>query len=196
MMICHPLTYSKFISLKSMVKYLLSGTGVCLVLVTDSLVEVFVYLYLVQYRKNDTIFFSVQKVLTGFETYKLVKIITVKMIYTVAILRMAIMTKSCLDESMNMNKHKRKQNVFKRLFYFTLIPIFLNFLFVGHEALSINFAVFGAQWDHTKNLIQPITTLVVFTLGSFIYIAGFISLFSDLRKAVTCRRTTAVSSEQ
>ena len=118
------------------------------------------------------------------------------MIYTVAILKIAIETKAGLDESMNMNKNKRKQNVFKRLFYFTLIPIFLNFLFFGHEVLSLNFAVLGKKWDHTKNLIQPITTLAVFTLGSFTYFAGFISLFSDLRKAVTCRRTTAVSSEQ
>ena len=142
MMICHPLTYSEFTSIKSMAKYFLCGTGVCLVLVADSFVMIFIELYLLKHWAYSTNVYLLKKAMTGFATFKVIKMIALKTVYTIVILKMAMKTKAGLDESMNMNMNARKQSLHKRLFYFTLIPILLNFLFFAHEILDLDFVFF------------------------------------------------------
>ena len=127
---------------------------------------------------------TLTKVQFGLESLKLIKIVMLKIVYSAIIIRIAKLTKACLDESikMNENMNARRQNLYRRLFHFTLIPIVLNFIFFGHEILSVDFMVLTKKANYIAFQIQPITTLTVFTLGSLIYFIGFFSLFSCFGK--------------
>ena len=87
-MVCHPFQYSEFSSAKNLFKYLAIGTGVCLVLATDSMAMIFVLPEFARSQKKISLSLEVnqlkdtqkyqENVLYGFEIFKLVKLIILK----------------------------------------------------------------------------------------------------------------------
>ena len=120
--------------------------------------------------------------------------------YTIAVVNMAKSVKQSLINSRNMANKNEKFYLHLRLFYFTLIPIFLNLLFATHEILSAMTAICIHNFCGKKlgnfiksDLIACLTGANI-TTGTFVYFIGYFLLFSELRKVIynACKRMTPV----
>ena len=189
-MTCHPFSYSQFSSVKNMTKYLALGTAICLALNADSIIKIVVERNLFIYWGEETTTMFRYGWLVGFEITKLIKIFVVKIVYSITIVKIALKTRSALKDSVEMSPNERKSSLFRRLFAFTLIPLFLNFIYFAHDIMDVDYTYFHSSlgnWTFTTPT-KVITTLSVFTLGSFIYFVGFIALFSNFRNGLVCKK--------
>ena len=193
-MVCHPLEYAEFRLAENLVVIVAKGMFVCLILATDQLVSLFVLLIPVTEDVLDSLQ-TILDILYYIEIFAVVKMVVMKAIYSVTIFKIAYMTKAGLENSCQVSgiNDKKRQAMLKSIFYFSLIPFFLNILFVVHEALSINTNLIqgpgeGVLSDRMRQPdVQLTLTLVVFTIGSFSYYIGYWVLFPKLRNTLLCK---------
>ena len=193
-MVCHPLEYAEFRLAENLVVIVAKGMFVCLILATDQLVSLFVLLIPVTEDVLDSLQ-TILDILYYIEIFAVVKMFVLKAIYSVTIFKIAYMTKAGLENSCQVSgiNDKKRQAMLKSIYYFSLIPFFLNILFVVHEALSINTNLIqgpgeGVLSDRMRQPdVQLTLTLVVFTIGSFSYYIGYWVLFPKLRNTLLCK---------
>ena len=148
-MVCFPFTYKDFCDNYTIFKYLLKGTIVGLLLCIDEIAMSFV-LPAVMYAHHTGMkrFSSAIVVDKAIVIIQMIKTICFKICYSIAIARFAYVTRKGLlttVESTADNSKRQRRN--RRIFYFTLIPLLLNFLFTAHEIM---------EWDLiNRNLSIP-----------------------------------------
>ena len=187
-MVTDPFKYKEFNELGNIVRYLLRGTLGCLLMSLDSLAILLVRpWYLYRFVMESTSDHS-KKILTGLLILKLVKTILFKIFSSIAIIRIAILTKNNL--STDMGQDNRKKELRQRLYYFMLIPLFLNVLYLGQEVM---------EWlDVWKTNVSggrrelPFLKMIMLSISSLAYFFGFFFVSPKVREAFTC--STSVQS--
>ena len=136
-MVCKPMGYADFLQKTNMARYMLIGSAGCLSLAS----AVFIPNLIVEltYPKTDiefpTYFYQYNRTRLWIRSCNLCIFMIVKIIYSTKIVMIASLTKTGLDESANRVSLSEKKTLYQHLFYFTLIPLFLNFLFFASELL-------------------------------------------------------------
>ena len=74
------------------------------------------------------------RVSRGIEIFTLVKFILFKLAFSLVVVYLAMKTRKALEESDRLSK--TKQSPHKRIFYFCLIPIGINVLFLIPECMN------------------------------------------------------------
>ena len=196
-MICDPLTYVEFGRKSCVLKYCLQGLFFCFLITCEKLGKVIALVILyrdpAQYynpRSEPVVTFANYH--EGTRIFSIVKFILLKVGYAVAIVYMAIKTKAALRQSSSMTQDNsdQKQDLHRRLFYFTLIPLGNNFFFFLPELLR---EIFPESRLVSYNIIpKPVETCLpasVVVVGSFAYFFGFPILFPKVREAMICQTT-------
>ena len=127
-----------------------------------------------------------------------------KMVYSFSIFKLSYLTRKGLTASLNMSAYVsvNKRAMYRRLFLFTLLPLFLNVLFLGHEVL---YFLRRFHFKHGEKLCQESGILqlsvvqglraVVFTFGSFCYLIAYLMLFPKVRAAFSFRHSENDTNE-
>ena len=139
MMICHPLNYEKFKETKNVVKMLLIGSFICLAAACDNLIPIFVEIKysFATLDENVKSFSTQESIVFGVGIFSAVKMTSMKLVYTKAIIKMAIRSRNELRHSAEMSNSQNKIQLYRRLFLFTLIPVFLSLLFTVQESFFV-----------------------------------------------------------
>ena len=193
MMICKPMQYAEFASWKNLLVYFLGGAGLSVVLSIDSMARTLLApngIPLPEDQKTGTLIigeYVLHDWMFGLEILKMVKIVVLKVVYCVMTIKLAMWTKQGLNESLEISQNQRKQGLFQRLFYFTLIPIILNLIYTAYEFMSINAVYLRGYFPDISPDVRLIVALSIFSLGTLVYFVGFFLLFPGLRKTLLCQ---------
>ena len=174
--------------------YLLYGALFCLLAGIEDFISILLtYLWMGKafafHRKIHETYVSVRN---GIDTFKLVKMTLFKIISMGTICKVSWSTKKALDESSKMAGDKAKIILYRRLFGFSLLPLFLNLLYIIPEAMA------GKSYDLAKpNCMKRTffgkrdskmcTMALIVTMGTFSYKVAYALLFPKVRAAMLCR---------
>ena len=195
-MICNPFQYADLVQKHVIWKYLGWGSILCLVLASDDLWVVFAALYwfrnsrtyLLQFKTYDKISGNIDKFTIG-------KIIVIKVVYAIAIVRMAWKTKKALEESAKMAGSKAKVNLHRRLFYFSLLPFCLNVVssipeaiteLTQHTGTGVDFDCLTHSW-YQRVEVKEIMLGTVLPIACISYIVAYLVIFQQLRAFFLCK---------
>ena len=188
-MICNPLKYADFCKKLHLIKVILSGTGVCALLACTNIVNMTIAIILLTF--NDGLDQSVLKynnITDGINIFDIIKTVILKVVYSVVITRLSLSSKSGLDQSSKMASNQNDQkSIFKKFFYFSLMPIFINILFLIHEIPDATFSVFNESTcgSHLVRVdIRFCLTTSAVTIGLLSYLFSFLILFPKIRKTI------------
>ena len=195
MMICRPLKYDDFRETRNVVKMIAIGSGVCILINCEHVALILLDTLYSSNVANVILerFHLTEKIILGIHIFSAVKIIITKGIYSIAVIKISLMTRNGLRQSAKMsNNNKNKENAHRRLFIFSLIPLFLSILFTANEVLFVVKSIL-----RTDNLCYPhwifrhdVTfgiSASFFTFGSLVYFGGYLILFPQIRQTViTC----------
>ena len=121
---------------------------------------------------------------------------------SVAVLKMALLTRDGLIRSENLcqttandNMDCRRNTVHRRIFYYSLIPLFLNAANLVPDMIRVitTQTIVGPD-NHVCEHSEPFfrddvrlcPTIVIFTIGSFSYFICYLVIFKNVRKALIC----------
>ena len=195
-MICNPLFYAEFCSNNNVFKYLGVGLGISFALVLEDLIEVIAVCVVFtnpkellapgsQYVRYNNIANVVRK-------YSLVKFIVAKVIYSGIIITLAAKTKAALNQSEEMKQDKKKSQLYKNLFIFTLIPLGINFWYLFPELLDEIWPLtrpFNNARGRTFFLRKDTRAYIyatMTTIASFTYFVAFPLLFPKIKESIMC----------
>ena len=195
-MICNPFQYADLIEKNLIWKYLSWGCLLCLVLASDDLWIVAVALcwfqdtlmYMNEFEKFNEIADNIDKFTIG-------KMTLIKIVYAVAIVKMSWKTKNALEESSKMVGSKAKTKLHRRLFYFSLIPLFLNIVFSIPESFDLlhqrrqtnmNLDCFTEGW-HQRDDVKMILMGLALPMAIISYIVAYLIIFPKLRASFVCK---------
>ena len=165
-----------------------TGIIVCFFLGFDILIKI-------PFRLYETILTTDVKYITylGLKIFYVTKVGIIKIIYCLYIIRISLKTKRCLKESGKLRKNERSDKIFRSLVYFTLIPLFLSILFLGHDIPEAVHSLTTAGEKGCKKhdilidwKVKICVTAIFVTLGSFAYGISYIVLFPNTRRGWTC----------
>ena len=196
MMVCKPFDYKEFCKKEKLIKNLFIGAGFCLIASSDQLVELAfeIYYTAMDDEKDPSIGmilrFSHKNIHFGIDVFNFVKIMVTKMVFSVAVARLAWLTRSGLITSDRTSK--RNTRMYNRLFYFSLIPLFLNVIFTVHEVLNLLVPILDTENPLStipfpdESVIARIQVSVI-TFGSLTYCMAYLILFSNVRNIFLCK---------
>ena len=142
-MVCDPFSYSKFIEMKNVVQKLLIGFGICFLLACDNFIYI-IAAHIVLRHPNKYLSFEATeitlylKISRSVEIFHFTKLILLKLLFAGAIIFMAHNTRMAFKESSDVAgaQSQAKHAAHKRIFYFTLIPLFINLVFLIPELMN------------------------------------------------------------
>ena len=197
-MICNPFQYADLVKKNIIWKYLGWGCLVCLVLASDDLWVVAVALYWFQDNVSYMIHSETyDKIANDIDKFTKGKIFLIKIVYAAAILKMSWGTKKALEESAKMAGSKSKIYVHRRLFYFSLIPLFLNIIFSIPESIAefnqqretnFNLDCLTESWYQRED-VRMILMGTVLPIAVILYIVAYLIIFPKLRARFLCMKT-------
>ena len=189
-MVCKPLHYAEYSKPSRTVKRVTIGLVICLLLGIEGFARIPIRVFEPIMDPHTS-----YKMILGINILYICKLAIIKLIYSVRIVRIAQEVKLSLRESSRLRQNKQKKNAFGSLFLFTLIPLFLCVLFLGHDVFNTFYLFQALTGIHCKDdsvLVQSdvITciSVAIFTLASFSYGISYLILFPSLRRAVFCRK--------
>ena len=197
-MVCSPFDYKEYSSMKNLIKQILVGTMVCLALCLDTVARGFLLPAVIHGGHGGQS--KAGSIAKGIAVVEVVKTVSFKILYSIAICRLAYMTKKGLSQSFEISQDAKRKRKHQRIFYFTLIPFFLNLVFVGQEVMDWDFQTLGKivtqdialseyisqNMGNINGSASQIVRLVLFSLGSFAYTIGLFILFPHVRKMYVC----------
>ena len=195
-MICNPFQYADLVQKHIIWKYLAWGAMLCLVLASEDIWIVFVALYWFHDGRTYMIHQETyNNIANNIDKFTIGKIIVIKVVYAAAITRMAYKTKKALEESAKMAGSKAKVNLHRRLFYFSLMPFFLNIISSIPEAITELTQRRGTYLDMnclTQSWYQRVDAKEIM-LGTVLpfacvsYIVAYMVIFQQLRARFLCK---------
>ena len=198
-MVCKPFDYKKFCKPRKIIQYLSVGVLACFASAMDDLIHLIVSFVRIS---DDSFFHETGQFLTyfsirdGIDTFSLVKMILLKMIYTGFIIKLSWDTKKALNESAKMAGESAKHSLYRRLFGFSLLPLCLNLLFIIPEAIAESKSVKNDMiWINCQQngIFERVDVKMgilasMVTCGSFSYIIAYVALYSNVRRAFGCHQ--------
>ena len=197
-MICNPFDYAQFSKWRKVMKLFSLGALTCFMLGFDDLVPIIVALVRLNKRLmafDKELLSSYQSILYKLDAFGLAKMILFKIIFTGVVAKLSWNTKKSLDESANMAGDKAKHALYRRLFVFSLLPLFLNLFFVIPEAISE-----GSSYDldnirtDCKSIgffermdVKLCGQALLIPLGSLSYIVAYTTMYPNIRGALLCK---------
>ena len=195
-MICNPFQYANLVEKNLIWKYIGWGCLLCLVLASDDLWIVAVALYWFQDNKMYMDHFDTyNQIADNIDKFTIGKLTLIKIVYAVAIFKISWKTKKALEESSKMAGSKTKTKLHRRLFYFSLIPFFLNIAFSIPEAITVlnqrrettlNLNCLTESWyqrDDVKNILMGLAL----PIAVISYIVAYLIIFPKLRGSFICK---------
>ena len=177
---------------RNVIKIVTFGSLICVIINCEQLA--FILLDTI-FRENnaDDIYeksFLKAKIIFGINVFNAVKVTLVKGIFSIAVVKMFLMTRNGLRQSAKMSNNKNKQSVHYRLFVISLIPLFLSILFTATEVLDVIKPILKDKYgcEHHWVIRDDVTlglSASLFTFGSFVYFGGYLILFPQIRQTVT-----------
>ena len=184
-MVTDPFRYKEYSSTKNVLGYLLKGTVGCFFLTLDSIAILFVKPLALQETFKTGVQGIYGKIMYGISIVKFVKSILFKMIYSIIIVNIAIMTKNSLENDTSLSPDDKRKTLRKRLFYFMLIPLFVHVLYLSHEI--VDWLCHDLETEVMEFEELSLLKLVTLSIGSLAYVLGYIVIFPKARKAFTCK---------
>ena len=201
-MVCEPLKYADFCQNRALVQHLSLGLAVSLVSSADHFLVFLFRLVRLNGGMSD-----IQHMITTFDVnwainvFTSIKMMVMKTAYSIVVIKLALKTKASLSDSETMaanqaegERQRQRKALHRRLFHFSLIPLFLNFLFLVYEIFDIGLP-FVQHEKRVNDCVMPhlfdrfgvklVITAVVFTVGSFSYVVGCLLLFPKVREAIS-----------
>merc|ERR1712074_174923 len=171
--------------------------------VSDCLVKILVdYFFSTMYEIKDLHRTRGQKyrIILCIECVNVANYIVLKVAYSVIIVRMALSIRRSLAESSKLTGQRCKYDMQRRLFRFTLIPVFLN-LFFSFQETSSAFAKLYHAFNSTNSLnclpfilvtkkFEVCLTATNITFGTLVYFTGYLALFTNVRRTFSCGTKT------
>ena len=195
-MICQPFRYETFAKTKNVVKLALAGTGVCLLLSIESLVRMFFVWHVRKVSLSVTYsvhyYFGIIRVIT------VVKFGIAKLTYTLFAGKLALEIKTKLAEMSALSTNQDRSSTNIALFRFNLIPLIVNIFLLGHDIPLLIILFMNKGRNCSMKPLEPIfiiVSAVSFTVTSFSYSVGYISLFPKIRSAFKWKRCCAGSND-
>ena len=195
-MVCEPFRYGEFSAGTNIAKCLLVGSLVSFLIASSDLVSAFVSMTYYFLKPTSPKIFK--RILLGITVFKTVKIAIAKVAFSIIIMRMGLSVLKSLKESMQMggDSSSNKRHVYRRLFYFCLIPLVLNALLLIPEFFWVgNIITLANAFDDCDetNIFSrhPIVYGLqagIFTFGTYIYYLAFLVLFRTVRQAFICKK--------
>ena len=187
-MICHPFDYAEFQGRKVW-RLIFLGTLVCFVFSVEYLVCLIVNISCsdgLYYKKECIIWVQDARVIIAI--YTAIKTIILKIVYFVTIKKLASKTKKALDESAQMKPDHNQRDLHNKLYTFTLIPIFLNFLYLFHEVPFLVVAIISCMMKVSAKISYILQCVKggMFTLGLVTYVGAFVTLFPKIKESLCC----------
>ena len=189
-MICQPLKYEEFRSFKNIAKHLF----ICLALSTFASVDQAILLVtsivvsIVSQYHSFTLF---NDIIYGVDVFKIVKVIVLKVFYSVVAIRLALLTRKGILQSAKMSNNQNKK-LHHRLFFYSLTPLLINILNFIPELLDSLYPMFWnpcfGKTDLTLFNAFLCLKVTIFSLGSYIYFLTFLLLFPKVRDAYRCKK--------
>ena len=202
-MVCKPFQYEEFTEIANLLKIILKGSLLIFVLVSDCLVKILVdYFFSTMYEIKDLHRTRGQKyrIILSIECVNVANYIVLKVAYSVIIVRMALSVRRSLAESSKLTGQRSKHDMQRRLFRFTLIPVFLNLFFSFQEISSVIAKIYHAFNPTnslnclpfilvTKKFVVCLTATNI-TFGTLVYFTGYLALFTNVRRTFSCGTKT------
>ena len=197
-MVCFPLQYHEFCEAGVQLQYFVCGTMACLFFASESLMHITIAVIFLSDQKklisDQSSYYLYNKIFKGIKIFDLTKTIAFKLIYAAAVVRLSLKTKEALHQSSQMAASEAKASLHRRLFYFSLIPLFINVLFTFPEVLwlldPIDQHVVDCEGQSIllRDDVRVCIAAATVTVGSFFYVVGFTLLFPKVRNAITCQK--------
>ena len=190
-MICKPFDYNEFCRGKLM-KYISVGACMCLLASSDQIVSWYFGLAFMDLISNESLQAAVaeQKAYFGLSVFDFLKTILIKILYSWAAIRLAWLSRAGMKESSKMSK--RQSTICVRIFYYSLIPLFLSLLFSVHEVFLLLKPFIGRRSYLEINIYFPKDDVItgiqvsVITFGSLLYCIGYVILFPNVKNVFSC----------
>ena len=188
-MICNPLKYAEFCKMSQLIRVILSGTGICALLAFTHIVELIItFIIFTNYHFLDQIIQKTRDAIDGMKIFDIIKTTVIKIVYSVVITKISLTTKHRLDQSLKMNtiNENNPKWVYKKFFYFSLLPTFINALFLIHEIPNATFTLFSHTCTShlVRGDVRLCLTSSVVTMGILTYLLSFLILFPKIRKTI------------
>ena len=201
-MVCEPFKYIEFARKEVVSKYIGMGICICIALNIEELIGVCVWAGSWAYNTSDDGFDGVAHfmelkngVIFYILMYNVTKSFLVRIVFAIVVSRLAFLVRKSLLETSQVGGEltDEKKALYSRLFYFCLIPLFLNFLFLIPEVLFAVSNIFVSYRDdcfypaffRKKNVLMVVLQSS-FALGSLTYYFAFIALFPAVRNTFLC----------
>ena len=187
-MVCKPFDYAEFTKKCNVAKYFIGGLAFCFVIACDSFANLAFEIFLAiqgtldGQTSRERYFNLHENVRYGMGIFGIVKLIMLKLAYSVAVVRMAWLTRESLVRSSKISKLNR--GLHHHLFYFSLIPLFGSVLFTGHE-LMISLKM--VKWIKVSDFIIICIQSSIVAFGSLFHFFGYILVFPLVRKKIMCQ---------
>ena len=200
-MICNPLNYDTFRETGNVMKIVAIGSAICFIANCERLAELFVHIIfpdIIADEIEQNYFFK-QSLRQGIDIFNIVKYVLLKLIFSVAVAKMAVLTRTGLRQSAKMSNNKTKQSTHHRLFIFSLVPLFMSIFYTVSEVFLIIHPILKTEnnectkhWFYREG-IQFSISATLFMIGSFLFNGCFFLLFPKVRKTITgfCGRSNS-----
>ena len=180
-LICFPLQYKEFSNKKNISKILISST------IISTLMTSHIILGNILNTMVRSFALSPQKVLVGTLCLHVAKTFILRLTYFIAALFMTKKCKKVFENSVELSNNQERQTLFRRLYRFLLIPIFLNSFAIAHDCVE----TFGPLFTLINRCQYGYDTLicisaVIFTISSLVYFFGYVILIPSIQKAFCC----------
>lgn len=194
-MICDPFGYREFSHWKNVGRILLGGSFVCLTLGSHNFLLMLIKIFYQSDDLLDSYGSGYRQAMHGSNIFNLVRIVIIKLIYSIAVFIISKKIKEKLVESERLHSSGQcNWTLYKNIYHFSLIPFWINFIRSFHEfifalrplmLLLDNFGNFNCsgKWYFRSDIIFC-ATLIVHVLSSFSYIIGLFIFFPKVRKNV------------
>ena len=189
-MICNSFKYESFSSGKNVVKMVVIGACVSFVLSGDKVANAIFCTYQLAYTYEFSVY---PKFFRGSGWFSFVKIGIIKILYTIAVVKIGHSVKTKLQTSLQLTNRNDRAQVYQSLGIFVYIPLIVNLILIGHDVpLYILPRFYEANNCKQENLLDDemaINNLSAgfFSLASFLHIFGYLILFPKLRNAFACK---------
>ena len=204
-LVCQPLVYTQFVTGKKLLVKIVLGTVACVALSGEPLVMMIVATFLpLQVNEQEFLdrFQLYSRIEYAAQIFTIIEFFLLRVTLSVAVLKMALLTRDGLIRSENLhqtskndNINRRRNTVHRRIFYYSLIPLFLNAANLVPDMIRVitpqtiigpNNHVCEHSEQFFRDDVRLCPTIVIFTIGSFSYSICYLVIFKNLRKALVC----------
>ena len=196
-MVNDPLKYSEFCNKQNILKLLALGVCACFFMAIENVIEIIAAYIIITDPKEFAFqgpqmleYLSFAKVL---RYYSQIKFSVAKLLYSVMIIIIATRTRKALKGSADMssNNKNNKGTLYRSLFFFTLIPLGLNFWYLFSECLDeiwplSDFQTCQLRGPLSRKDIRMYISSCTATVGSFTYFVAFPLLFPKVKQSIMC----------